>query len=90
MRLSRRSAYTDVMRIVTDVTAKVMAPSLRSPARSVPNTSSTTRNTVKTPTLTMATACSSALTGTGATMAAGSQAWTGSSAAFAMPNRNST
>ena len=38
----------------------------------VPNTPVRTRRTLKTPTLTTATACSRALTGVGATMAAGS------------------
>jgi hypothetical protein len=45
-------------------------------------------STLNTPTLTTATACSSALTGVGATIAAGSQRWNGISAALPMPNRN--
>ena len=40
----------------------------------------------KTPAFTTATACSSALTGVGATIAAGSQRWNGMSAAFPIPN----
>ena len=45
-----------------------------------------TLSTVKTPALTTATACRSALTGVGATIATGSQAWSGMSAALPMPN----
>jgi hypothetical protein len=44
---------------------------------------------VNTPAFTTATACSSALTGVGATMAAGSQRCTGITAALPMPNTNS-
>jgi hypothetical protein len=45
--------------------------------------------TLNTPALTTATACSSADTGVGATIAAGSQRWKGISAALPMPNMNS-
>ncbi len=45
--------------------------------------------TVKTPALTTATACSSALTGVGATIAAGSQRCTGMTAALPTPKTNS-
>ncbi len=41
--------------------------------------------TVNTPALTTATACSRALTGVGATIAAGSQRWNGISAALPVP-----
>ena len=43
----------------------------------------------KTPALTTATACNKALTGVGATMAAGSHRWKGINAAFPIPNTNS-
>ena len=45
----------------------------------------TTFRMVKTPALTTATACSSALTGVGATIAAGSQKCSGITAALPMP-----
>ena len=41
----------------------------------------------KTPALTTATACSNALTGVGATIALGSQEWTGIQAALANPSK---
>src|SRR3972149_11069728 len=44
--------------------------------------------TVKTPTFTTATACKRALTGVGATIAAGSHEWKGIIAAFAIPAMN--
>ncbi len=44
-----------------------------------------TLTTLKTPAFTTATACSSAETGVGATIAAGSQRWKGISAALPMP-----
>ncbi len=46
----------------------------------------TTLSTANTPALTTATACSSAHTGVGATIAAGSQRCNGISAALPMPN----
>jgi hypothetical protein len=53
------------------------------PARLVgPKTKASTRIMAKTPAFTTATACSRALTGVGATMAAGSQAWRGMTADF--------
>jgi hypothetical protein len=56
-----------------------------------PNTNARTRIIPKTPAFTTATACSSALTGVGATMAAGSQAWRGMTADFtATPPTNRT
>ena len=55
--------------------------------RSTPITWKTKRRMQKTPILTTATACSSALTGVGATMAAGSQAWKGMMAPLAKPAR---
>ncbi len=54
-----------------------------------PNTNRITRSVAKTPVLTTATACRSALTGVGATMAAGSQLWSGITAFLANPKRNS-
>ena len=53
----------------------------------VPKTWNTTRSTQNTPILTTATACKSALTGVGATIAAGSQACIGITAALAKPKR---
>ena len=60
----------------------------RSPAQrlSTPKMYTTTLTTLKTPAFTTATACSSAETGVGATIAAGSQRWNGIKAALAMPN----
>ena len=54
-----------------------------------PNTYTTTLSTANTPALTTATACSRALTGVGATIAAGSQRWKGMTAAFPIPNTKS-
>ena len=51
----------------------------------MPKMRTATLRMVKTPALTTATACSSALTGVGATMAAGSQRWIGMTAALPMP-----
>jgi hypothetical protein len=48
-----------------------------------------TLTTLNTPALTTATACSSADTGVGATIAAGSQRWNGINAALPMPNMHS-
>ena len=48
----------------------------------------TTFKIVNTPAFTTATAWSSALTGVGATIAAGSQRWNGISAALPVPNAN--
>ena len=53
--------------------------------QSTPKTNRVIRTTAKTPVLTTATACSSALTGVGATIAAGSQPWSGITAHFAKP-----
>ena len=55
-----------------------------------PKTKKIIRRTEKTPVFTTATACSSALTGVGATIAAGSQLWKGMIAHLANPNRNKT
>jgi len=55
---------------------------------STPNTNRKTRSVAKTPVFTTATACRSALTGVGATMAAGSQLCSGITAFLARPNRN--
>ena len=52
----------------------------------MPNRYTTTFSTVNTPAFTTATACNSAETGVGATMAAGNQRWKGISAALPMPN----
>ena len=52
---------------------------------SIPKMSTATFRMVKTPALTTATACSNALTGVGATIAAGSQKCSGITAALPMP-----
>ena len=72
-RLSLLRAIRDAIIMVNDanVIAKTSAPI--SIIRSDPKMNSITRNTVKTPVLTTATACNSALTGVGATIAAGNQ-----------------
>ena len=51
----------------------------------MPKMKTTTLRMAKTPALTTATACSSALTGVGATIAAGSQKCSGITAALPMP-----
>jgi hypothetical protein len=53
-----------------------------------PNTNRKTRTVANTPAFTTATACKRALTGVGATMAAGSQLCRGMTAFLAKPNRN--
>ena len=53
---------------------------------STPKTRTITFKIVKTPAFTTATACNSALTGVGATIAAGSQKCSGITAALPMPN----
>ena len=53
--------------------------------QSTPKTYSMTRAVANTPTLTTATACSRALTGVGATMAPGSQWWSGMMPFLAKP-----
>ena len=52
----------------------------------MPKTSTATFRIENTPALTTATACSNALTGVGATIAAGSQKCNGITAALPMPN----
>ncbi len=52
----------------------------------MPKMYTVTLRMVKTPAYTTATACSKALTGVGATMAAGSQRWKGMMAALPIPN----
>ena len=58
--------------------------------RSMPKTYTTIFRIVNTPAFTTATACSSADTGVGATIAAGSQRWKGITAAFPTPKTKST
>ena len=73
MRLSLRIAIRDEIRIVaTAIQAKISEP-WQKRAASGPNTYNTTRSVQNAPAFTTATACSNALTGVGATMAAGSQ-----------------
>ena len=87
LRLSVRTATSAAAISVNAATHIIgrVAPVSRSVSR--PNTYTETLRTVNTPALTTATACSSADTGAGATMAAGSQRCTGISAALPMPNR---
>ena len=87
MRLSWRSARTDAtIMVVPEATAStIQAP--MSASRAGPNTKATTRTMPKTPALTTATACSSALTGVGATIADGSQLCSGMTAAFTLTPR---
>ena len=75
----------EAIRIVAPAT--IVSHSTRRPqlSTSMPKMRTATLRMVKTPALTTATACSSALTGVGATMAAGSQRWIGMTAALPMP-----
>ena len=73
--------------MVNETRYAVARPSPRSAICPMPKTWNTSRSTQNTPILTTATACSSALTGVGATIAAGSQACIGMIAALANPNR---
>ena len=89
LRLSRVRAMTEAVMMVNEArnTKAPSTPMVR--MQSAPKTNRVTRTTAKTPVLTTATACSSALTGVGATIAAGSQPWSGIRAHFASPKRKS-
>ena len=89
LRLSWTSATSDPHTIVKLAATTRMSPIPRSLSVSTPNTSSTIRHMAKTPIFTTATACSRALTGVGATIAAGSHEWTGITPLLAMPAMNS-
>ena len=87
-RLSLCIATSEPTRIVAPATQAMIRPPPLAASRSGPNTYTATFRIVNTPAFTTATACSSALTGVGATIAAGSQRWKGISAALPTPNAN--
>ena len=75
----------EAIRIVAPATIVSHVDTPAEARTSMPKMRTATLRMVKTPALTTATACSSALTGVGATMAAGSQRWIGMTAALPMP-----
>jgi hypothetical protein len=81
--LSARSATTEAAMMVKPATHGSQANA--SAAKPIPKTYTTTLTIENTPAFTTATACSSAETGVGATIAAGSQRCSGISAALPMP-----
>ena len=78
-------ATIEAMTMVAAATQISQRPAARPARCSMPNRYTATLRTLKTPALTTATACRSALTGAGATIAAGSQWCSGMSAALPMP-----
>ena len=76
----------EAARIVVPATTVSQADCPRPPRTSMPKIMTATFRMAKTPALTTATACNSALTGVGATIAAGSQKCSGITAALPIPN----
>ena len=85
-RLSWDRATRDETMVVTEASTATVSPRFSAERNSTPKTDVIVRTMQKTPTFTTATAWSRALTGVGATMAAGSHACSGIRAALAKPN----
>ena len=88
LRLSFVKATSEPRMIVVAATQASHVALASVPSRSRPKTYTDTFRIVNTPTLTTATACRSAETGVGATIAAGSHRWNGITAAFPAPKTN--